>query len=168
MNISDIHLIYDYNYWANKLIMRTAAQLTPPQFAEKLDYSFGGVRGTLVHMLDTEHSWRHIFQTSRIIEYDLADIEPFSTLESIVAYWQTEENAMRAYLNGLSDGDMENILRYDIPEGKRERVLWHCLVHVVNHGTQHRSECAVMLTNFGYSPGDLDMTRFLNERAGIE
>jgi uncharacterized damage-inducible protein DinB len=47
-------------------------------------------------------------------------------------------------------------------------VLWHCLVHVVNHGMQHRSECAVMLTNFGYSPGDLDMTRFLNQRAGIE
>jgi uncharacterized damage-inducible protein DinB len=167
MNISDIHLLYDYNYWANKLIMTTAAQLTPEQFAEPLGYSFGGLRGTLIHTLDTEHSWRHIFQTSRVIEYDLADTEPFPTLDAIADYWRKDEADMRAYLNSLQDSDMENILRYDIPDGKRERVLWHCLVHVVNHGTQHRSECAVMLTDFGHSPGNIDRTRFLNERAGI-
>jgi uncharacterized damage-inducible protein DinB len=44
-------------------------------------------------------------------------------------------------------------------------VLWHCLVHVVNHGTQHRSEAALLLTNDGQSPGDLDFTLFLNSRA---
>jgi uncharacterized damage-inducible protein DinB len=71
---------------------------------------------------------------------------------------------MRAYLAGLSDIDMENHLRYTTDEGlQRDRILWHCLVHVVNHGTQHRSEAAALLTDFGHSPGDLDFTVFLNE-----
>lgn len=49
---------------------------------------------------------------------------------------------------------------------KRERLLWHCLLHVVNHGTQHRSEAAAILTGYGRSPGDLDFTAFLNEQHG--
>jgi uncharacterized damage-inducible protein DinB len=72
---------------------------------------------------------------------------------------------MRAYLATLQDEDMTNLVRYTIPSGEqRERVLWHCLVHVVNHGTQHRSEAAAMLTEYGQSPGDLDFTLFLSQR----
>ena len=38
--------------------------------------------------------------------------------------------------------------------------LWQALAHVVNHGTQHRSEAAVLLTAAGHSPGDLDMVDY--------
>jgi uncharacterized damage-inducible protein DinB len=38
------------------------------------------------------------------------------------------------------------------------------LAHVVNHGTQSRSEAAVLLTEYGQSPGDLDLILFLREQ----
>lgn len=45
-----------------------------------------------------------------------------------------------------------------------ERVVWHVLLDVTYHATQHRSEAAVLLTSYGQPPGDFDFTMFLNER----
>jgi uncharacterized damage-inducible protein DinB len=168
MNLSDIQLLYDYNYWANQLILTKAAELSPEQLTQPTVFPWGDLCGSLIHILDSENLWRHLCQYNHLLEHSLSETEPFPTLASIVTYWKNEENEMRAYLSSLHDGDMENVVRYEIPEGRRERVLWHCLAHVVNHGTQHRSECAAMLTQLGYSPGGLDFTRFLNVRAGIE
>ena len=39
------------------------------------------------------------------------------------------------------------------------------LVHVVNHGTQHRAEAAALLTAEGRSPSELDLFDFAEEQA---
>ena len=168
MRASDIQLLYNYNYWANFLILDAAAELTAEQFTQQTSFSWGSVRGTLIHTLDSENLWRNLCQHNRLLPQRLAETELFPSLDSIVAYWEDEEADMLDYLDSLQDADMDRVVRYEIEEGTRERVLWHCLMHVVNHGTQHRSELAAMLTDFGHSPGNIDMTRFLNVRAGIE
>ena len=43
--------------------------------------------------------------------------------------------------------------------------VWQMLVHVVNHGTQHRAEAAALLTGEGRSPGELDLINYAEERA---
>lgn len=175
MKTDEIKLLYRYNDWANQIILETCARVTPEQYVAVT--SFGCLRATVVHILDSAWGWRLGFEkyfvpanapqgeeakmwdgSDELTEADLP------TLDALNKRWQAEEQAMRAYLDGLHDEDLNGFLRYRVPEGfVRERVLWHCLVHVVNHGTQHRSEAAALLTNYGQSPGGLDFTAFLNE-----
>lgn len=162
MNIQGIHLIYDYNYWANGKILEASEKVTEEQFLAPAAFPFGGLRGTLVHILDAEFGWRGLFESKSFN----ADLDPneFPTVNSIEERAHEEEKAMRAYLATLGDADMESHLRYTTDTGiERDRILWQCLYHVVNHGTQHRSEAAAILTDLGSSPGNLDFTVFLNE-----
>lgn len=71
---------------------------------------------------------------------------------------------MHVYLGRLTDENMNSHLKYMVEGGiQRDRILWHCFYHLVNHGTQHRAEAAALLTSYDSSPGDLDVTVFLNE-----
>ena len=162
MNIQDIHLLYEYNYWADKRILDQCENVAQEQFIAPAEFPYGGLRGTTVHILDAEFSWRMLLQKDDWSVPELKETE-FPTLASVRERWDAEEREMRAYLAALHDEDMNVHSRYQTPEGElRDRVLWHYLVHVVNHGTQHRSEAAALLTRFGRSPGDLDLTVFLN------
>ncbi len=156
-------MLYDYNCWANRRILAASARVSPEQFVEPAGLNYGTLRGTLLHTLDTEYGWRILVQhhrrTPELVEAD------FPTVEALVQRWDAEEADMREYLASLSDADLVGTVRYTNDRGEpRERVLWHVLAHIVNHGTQHRSEAAVILTNCGQSPGDLDLPLFLNER----
>lgn len=162
MKIEDLRMIYDYNYWARDRILAAAAQVSAEQYAAPAEFPFGGLRGTLLHTLDAERSWLHQWEhgtwTPDLLEAD------YPTLAQLHDAWLQEEAALRAFLGRLTEADLTRSVRYLVEGGlMRERVLWHCMVHVANHGTQHRAEAAALLTRYGQSPGDLDMTLFLNE-----
>jgi uncharacterized damage-inducible protein DinB len=67
-----------------------------------------------------------------------------------------EQQEMRAYLDTLTEETLSGTIRYVIPGAMRERVVWHILLDVIIHATQHRSEAAALLTGYGQSPGDFD------------
>ena len=163
MKINDIVLIYDYNYWATKRLLMAAANVSPEQFVAPRAFPHGSLRGTFVHLLDAEYGWRVLCQQG-LETKDLTEND-FPTMDALEIRWLDEEAAMRVYLGGLKDEDMTGLIRYTTPSGiKRERVLWHCLYHVANHGTQHRSEAAAILTELGHSPGDFDFSIFMLEK----
>jgi uncharacterized damage-inducible protein DinB len=164
MNIKDVLFMFEYNYWANKKILTATSKVTPEQFLTKADFPYGGLRGTLVHLVDGERIWRVLFETNKVTEDEDLVATDFPTFESLEKKFQEEEKLMRAYLSGLKDEDMNSHLKYTTSQGiLRDRIMWHCQYHLINHGTQHRSEAAALLTSYGSSPGDLDVTVFLNE-----
>jgi uncharacterized damage-inducible protein DinB len=58
MNIRDILTLYDYNYWATRRLLAASKQVSPAQFLAPTAHSFGSLRGTLTHTLDSERAWR--------------------------------------------------------------------------------------------------------------
>jgi len=163
MKTQDMILLYEYNYWATKRILAASAKVSQEQLTAPTAHSYGSLRGTLLHTLEAEYAWRMRCQHNTSIP-DMVEAE-FPSLDVLERRWREEETAMRDYVAGLKDDDLTGRVRYTTDSGiKRDRVLWHCLLHVVNHGTQHRSEAAAILTGYGYSPGDVDFTVFLNEK----
>lgn len=161
MRVADIQLLYEYNYWAHDRILRQVAQLTQEQFEADLGYSWGGVRGTLTHVLGTEQGWR-----SRWRGDDVAVTQPdLATPEALAAAWEANRAAMRDYLATVAAEDFDREVAYTRQGRRYSHPLWTQLVHVVNHGTQHRGEVAAMLTGYGYSPGDIDFSLFMREKS---
>ena len=156
MQKTDILTLFEYNDWANGRILQTAAKVTPAQFTDPAQVSHGSLRATLVHTLFAEVIWRMRCQGGQYIAFPVESHYP--TLEALVQHWKTEEQAMRLYLSTLEDDDLNKLLKYTTIKGiDYAQPLWQILAHVVNHGTQHRSEAAVLLTEYGHSPGDIDM-----------
>jgi uncharacterized damage-inducible protein DinB len=161
MRVADIQLLYDYNYWAHDRILRQVARLSQEQFAADLGYSWGGVRGTLVHVLGTERAWRARWRgdgDAALTQPDLASAGDLATA------WEENQAAMRDFLATLTADDFDRDIVYARQGRRYSHPLWTQLVHVVNHGTQHRAEVAAMLTNYGHSPGDIDFSLFMRER----
>jgi len=157
----DIELLLRYSDWANDKILARAEKVSAEQLGALNDFGWGSLRGALVHLMDAEYVWRNLLKDGEHVEWLQPD--DFPDVASIRARWGEERAAFWKYLNSLSDADLSGIISYKGDE-TRYRVLWHCLAHVVNHGTQHRAECAALLTGFGHSPGNLDFTVFLLDK----
>lgn len=162
MNKQDIQLLYKYNSWANKRILDAAANVTEEQFLGTATYPHGGLRGTLTHALFAEWIWR----TRWLGESPTQRIKPedFPTFASLRARWEDEEKLLMAFVDNLTDEKLNATFSYKTTTGEpHQRILWQAMAHVVNHGTQHRSEAAALLTDMSHSPGDIDLIVYLND-----
>ena len=161
MNKQDILLLYKYNQWANAKILKAAANVTPEQYLAPAAFPHGGLRGTLVHALFAEWIWRNRWEGNSPT-YRLKP-EDFPTLESLRTRWLEEERDLMAFVDSLTDEHLNETFSYTNTSGKPfTRILWQAMAHLVNHGTQHRTEAAAILTDLGHSPGDIDLIYFLD------
>ena len=163
MNKQDMLILYQYNQWTNAKILNAASNVTQEEYLAPASFPHGGLQGTLVHALFAEWIWRNRWEgtspTKRLKP------EEFPTLESLRTRWAEEEKALMSFVDSLTDERLESKFSYKSTDGTpHERVLWHAMAHVVNHGTQHRTEAAAILTDLGHSPGDIDMIYFLMEK----
>ncbi len=162
MNKQDIQLLYKYNQWTNAKILDAASNVTQEQFLAPASFPHGGLRGTLVHALFAEWIWRHRWEGTSP-SYRLKP-EDFPTFESLRIRWAEEEKLLMAFVESLTDEKLQKRFSYTSTGGTpHERILWQAMAHLVNHGTQHKTEAAALLTDFGHSPGDIDLVYFLDE-----
>jgi uncharacterized damage-inducible protein DinB len=165
MDKNDVRLLIEYNYWANDRVLHQAGQLAPEQYMARYPLSHGSLHAALVHILATEITWRLRIQEGISPERVLGG-EDFPTFVALRERWAEDEMAMRNHVASLSDADLVKPVSYTNTRGASySTVLWQILAHVVNHGTQFRAEAAVALSDYGRSPGDLDLIQFIRQQA---
>jgi uncharacterized damage-inducible protein DinB len=151
MHADDIRLLFDYSYAATARILDAAGRLTPEEFVSPAPVrGCASLRNILVHTPDSERGWREGLQTRGADAG--TDLEPatFPDVSTLARARRADEERMPPGLAALDDAEL------NVPAADG-CLLWQCLTHVVNHGTQHRSEAAMMLTHWGQSPGELDL-----------
>jgi len=146
MNKAEILMLFDYSAWANRRILNAAEGLSQEQFTAPVGLNYGSLRGTLVHILSAETTWRKRCQEGISPSSPLVE-DAFPTLAALREHWSESEQAMRGFLTSLTDDDLQRTIHYRTTKGVQgQNPLWQLLLHVVNHGTQHRAEAAITLT----------------------
>ncbi len=147
MNANAFRHFYDYHFTENRKIWDSyIIPLTYEQFTQDVDYSHGSVRDQIVHLMSVDEVW---FSELRGVEPQ----EPLPTAElddrhSIRAHWDRVEQSMRAYLAELRDSMLFDKPIKE-PEEDQDLILWQVLLHVVNHGTDHRAQILRLLHDLG-------------------
>lgn len=158
MDISAIKKMYIYHFALHRKVWDKCIEtLTDEQFITDLDYSKGSIRNQCVHLIGVDERW-----FARIQGVPLPDFptnEAHTTKASVRARWDEAEKSIMAYLNTLTDADLIRILSYDMPHrgGMKTNQVWEILVHVVNHGTDHRAQILAMLHQMGAPTLEQDM-----------
>jgi uncharacterized damage-inducible protein DinB len=153
MNADAFRHFYNYHFAENRKIWNAfIVPLTDEQFIQPIDYSMGSVRNQVLHMMNVDNAW-----FSGLRGVDGVEVpEPFNGDDrtSIRAYWDNVEQHMRDYLANLRDD-----MLFDKPFADEEDgnlILWQVLLHVVNHGTDHRAQLLRLLHDLGVKTGPQD------------
>jgi len=146
MNADAFRQLYDYHFAENRSLWdHFIVSLPHERFVQPINYSMGSICNQIVHMMSVDDTW---FSPLRGLEVpEPLDPASFNDRALIRAHWDTVEQNMRGYLAQLRD-DM--LMEKPFPEGEdQDLIVWQVLLHVVNHGTDHRAQVLRLLNDTG-------------------
>lgn len=159
MDANAFRHLYEYHFAENRNLWDACATLSDNQFTQAIAYSHGSVRNQIVHLMSVDDTW---FSGLRGVEIP-EPLNPagFPDRASIRAYWNRVEGTMRAYLAELRD-DM--LFERPLEGEDRDLMVWQVLIHVVNHGTDHRAQILRILHDFGLKTTSQDYIFFVYDQ----
>lgn len=166
-------LLWEYNTWANARVIVQAGKVGERDYyAGAPGLSFGSLHATLVHVLVAEIIWLARW-SGDLPPQALKDARKAAvvasrelpTLAVVRDRFAAEQSRQARFVSALIDEDVWRPVAYKTLDGQPTvQPLAEQMAHVLNHGTQFRSEAAVRLTQLGQSPGDVDLIIFIRER----
>jgi uncharacterized damage-inducible protein DinB len=155
MQVDEVRWLFAYDRWATQRVLAVLDDLDAAVWGRTDVVGERGLGSILVHHLGASQRWRHGFQQDG--EEPEPELEPLPTVDELRQRWDAEWAAVDAWLPTVTEGFVAYV-HEGVP-------VWQMLVHVVNHGTQHRAEAAALLTAEGRSPGELDMINYAEDQA---
>jgi uncharacterized damage-inducible protein DinB len=164
MRQSDLETLFDFSYWARDRILEHAAKLSLSEFTVPSAITTRDLRGTLVHTLDVEWSWRARLegQPEEVWKRELP-ITDYPNVAAIRDHWRRDEIEMRAWLKTLDDETLACVfdLAATADTAPTERYpLWYYVLHIQTHTYQQLSDAAVLLTRMRQSPGNIEFLEY--------
>ena len=154
MNADAFRHFYGYHFDENRKIWDSyIIPLTYEQFTQAVGYSHGSVREQIVHLLDVDEVW--FSELRGVAPSEALPAADYDDRQIIRVRWDNIEGMMRAYLAGLTD-EMLDTRPITDPEEDKDLVVWQVMLHVANHGTDHRAQLLRLLHDLGVKTAGQD------------
>jgi uncharacterized damage-inducible protein DinB len=157
-----VQTLYEYGQWANGRLLAKAGEVNEAELRQKLSKGAEPILATFAHVVGADLRW--FARWRKETPPPMLTAADLPTLEAVRQKWEAHYPARGAYLSSIDDATLRETIRWERDGKAYELPRWQAMVHCANHGTQHRSEIAAMLSDLGRSPGDLDMLVWCLER----
>ena len=161
MKAESVRQLFDYNYGSHRHLWDCIGCLTDAQYVEEVAYSIGSIRNHMVHLMSMDARWLARLQGALLPErLNYAD---FPTQAETRRKWDEVETRMLGYVAKLDDAELNERIAYDISHrgGAKCDPRWLILVHLVNHGTEHRSQVLPILHRLGAPTFEQDLMNYV-------
>jgi uncharacterized damage-inducible protein DinB len=143
---------FEYNLWANLRLLDACEPLSDAQLDATMNGTFGSVRETLMHLFSAEEGYaRHFNFTGPAPTPRLADLAQFPGFDELR---RRAERSGKELLAIAEQGDLNLILHLD--GGTYDASVMIVMLQAIDHGIDHRSQIATLLSQQGITPPDLD------------
>lgn len=117
---------------------------------------------TLTHIITAERYWLANWRGEERPHFDWPE-----SIAEVADHWIALQADSRAFLASLEEAELGRMLTLRQPIGGGRETLAAGIMHVLLHAAQHRAEAALLLSDFGRSPGELDYIDFLEHREAL-
>jgi uncharacterized damage-inducible protein DinB len=165
MNINEIKTIFDYNFWAFERVWECILPISEEQFIQEIDYSTGSIRNLVVHMMSANQNWMNRLRGTKMpLRLVFEDYDDYSKTK---AKWDELRKEFLEYLNSLDQEQLDETVHWELPARglKFSNLRWEILLHLANHGTDHRAQIlAILHHHFHVKTVEQDMIIYLGEQ----
>lgn len=130
--------LLDWNRWANEVTYEKVGELPPEEVFKKRKTMLESIFVSLHHLLNVDDIWLHHM---RKIKHGYAGVRvtTIDTFPALRAAREAMDAKLDAYLESLTEADLEEIVDYQLICGKSGAMSRaFCLTHLVLHSSYHR------------------------------
>jgi uncharacterized damage-inducible protein DinB len=155
--------LFDYNAWANRTIFDAAAALPDEQYFRDLKSSYGGVHGTLCHIVWAEQLWLHRWLGRP--NPAVAQGTDLRTLDGVRSRWERVEGERATFLAAMTPARLEET-RLVKPSSGGEYVhsFRQMFRHFINHSSYHRGQIVTFLRQLDQTPPSTDLILYYRRK----
>jgi uncharacterized damage-inducible protein DinB len=148
MELELIQTLIDYHIDMIRRVWDSINHLTEEQFLADDAYSRGSVRNLMVHLASTDRRWLAGLKNQEDVGH--LKSEEYSTRAQARELFENVMRDLAEYRSTLTAADLHS------PNDKVAEPRWQVLLHLINHGTDHRSTVLQRLHEFGAPTFDQD------------
>lgn len=145
--------LIQYNTWANRLLSAPILKLPQIEFEKDLGGSFGSLKATMNHLLESDYIW-----AQRLKGIPIAPVPDWKvdSAEDICLLWTAIQDEVLASVRTLTekpDQSIHFITRKGVPY---TLPFIEIVFHLSHHGSYHRGQLSNMLRMLGHQPPSTD------------